>query len=61
MDDAEDLDLVIPMYNQDEATNFNANIANDNNFKSFRYKIYSKLLGNSEVDGVPKMQQFPCH
>ena len=57
IDDAEDLDLVMPMYNlieyssnysettgslwfysKDEATNFNADIAN-NNFKSFEYKV----------------------
>ena len=53
IDDAEDLDLVIPMYNlieyssnysetteslwfysKDEGTNFNADIAHTNNFKS---------------------------
>ena len=64
IDDAEDLDLVIPMYNlieyssnysettgslwfysKDEATDFNADIVNDNNFKSFKYK--AKLLGNT--------------
>ena len=63
IDDAEDLDLVMPMYNlikhnsnysetieslwfcsKYEATDFNADIANDNKFKSFRYK--AKLLGN---------------
>ena len=27
-------------YSKDEATNFNADIANDNNFKSFEYKVY---------------------
>ena len=67
IDDAEDLDLVMPMYNliehnsnysettaslwfyfKDEATNFNADIANDNNFKSFMYK--AKLLENTEAD-----------
>ena len=56
IDDAEDLDLVMPMYNlieyssnysettgslwfysKDEATDFNADIVNDNKFKSFRY------------------------
>ena len=73
IDDAEDLDLVMPMYNliehnsnyskttgslwfysKDEATDFNADIAN-NNFKSFDYK--AKLLGNTEADGnnrIPK-------
>ena len=59
--DAEDLDLVMPMYNlieyssnyseitgslcfysKDEVTDFNEDIANDNNFKSFKYK--AKLL-----------------
>ena len=69
LDYAEDLDLVIPMYNliecssnyskttgslwlcsKDEATNFNADIDNYNNFKSFKYK--SKLLGNNEADGT---------
>ena len=33
---------------KDEATNFNAGITNDNNFKSFKYK--TKLLLNTEVD-----------
>ena len=36
-------------YFQDEATNFNADIANDNNIKSFIYK--AKLLENTEADG----------
>ena len=69
-DDAEDLDLVIPMYSlieyssnyaqttgsswfysNDEATSFDADIANNNNnCKSFEYK--TKLLGNSESDGA---------
>ena len=35
-------------YSKDEATNFNADIANNNNFKSFDYK--AKLLGNTEAD-----------
>ena len=34
-----------------EATNFNADIANDNNFKSFKYK--AKLLGNREAQPAP--------
>ena len=34
----------------DEATNFNADIANTNNFKSFKYK--AKLLGKNEADGA---------
>ena len=56
IDEAENLDLVLPMcnrmeyssnyfettrslvfYSKDEATSFNADIANDNNFKSFKY------------------------
>ena len=56
IDEAENLDLVLPMcnrmeyssnyfettrslvfYSEDEATSFNADIANDNNFKSFKY------------------------
>ena len=56
----QDLDLVMPMYNliqytsnygslwfysKDEVTNFNADIANDDNFKSFKYK--AKILGNT--------------
>ena len=68
--DAEDLDLVMPMYNlieyiliyseragslrfysKDEATDFKADIANDNNFKSFKYK--AKLLGNTEAHPSP--------
>ena len=32
-------------YSKDEGTNFNADIANDNTFKSFEYK--AKLLGNT--------------
>ena len=64
--DADDLDLVIPMYNlieyslnysettgslwfysKDQATNFNADIANNNNFNFFEYK--SKLLGKLKL------------
>ena len=52
-DDAKDLDLVMPIYNlieyssettgslwfyfKDEATNFNTDITNDDNFKSLNY------------------------
>ena len=32
-------------YSKDEAPDFNADIVNDNNFKSFKYK--AKLLGNT--------------
>ena len=69
IDDAEDSDLVMPMYNsieyssnysertgslwfysKDEAASFNADIANNNNFKSLEYK--AKLLRNTEADGA---------
>ena len=61
----QDLDLVMPMYNliqytsnygslwfysKDEATNFNADIVNDDNFKSFKYK--AKILGNTAPNGA---------
>ena len=36
-------------YSKNEATNFNVDIANNNNLKSFEYK--PKLLGKSEADG----------
>ena len=42
-------------YSKDEATSFNADIANTNNFKFFKYK--AKLLGNTVADednGIPK-------
>ena len=38
-------------YSQDEATNFNADIAYTNNFKSFKYR--AKLLGNTVPRPVP--------
>ena len=38
------------LYCKDDTTNFNAYIANDNDFKSFMYK--AELLGNTEADGV---------
>ena len=69
IDDAEDLDLVMPMYNlieyslnysettgslwfysKDEATDYNNNIANTNDFKSFKHQ--AKLLGNTVADGM---------
>ena len=69
INDAEDLDLVMPRYNltkyssnyfeitgtlrlyyNDEATNFDADIANTHDFKSFKYK--TKLLGNTKADNV---------
>ena len=52
IDDAEDLNLVMPVHNlieyssnYSEATNFNADIANTDNFKHFKCK--AKLLGNT--------------
>ena len=38
------------MYSKDEATNFYVDIANDNKFKSFKYK--AKLLRNTAVHGT---------
>ena len=38
-------------YSKDEATNFNKDIVNDNNFKSFKYK--AKLLGNTAAQPSP--------
>ena len=71
-DDAQELDLAMPMYNlighnsnysdttgilwfnsKDEATNFDVNIADKNNFKSFKYK--TKLFENTAVDGDNSM------
>ena len=71
IDDAEDLDLVMPVYNlivysskysetagslwfysKDEATNFNADIAKDNNFQSFKYK--ANFLENTEANRILK-------
>ena len=69
IDDAEDLDLVIPRYNlmeysskdsettaslwfysKGDATNFNADIENTYDFKSFKYK--AKLIGNTVAEGT---------
>ena len=69
IDDADDLDLVMHIYNlieyssnyskrtgclwfylKDEATNFNADIANDNNFKSFKDK--TNLWENNKADNA---------
>ena len=63
IDDAEDLDLVMPMYNlieyssnysettgslwfnsKDEATDFNADIGNTDDFKSFMFKAKTKVI-----------------
>ena len=41
----------LPFYSNDEATNFNNNIENNDNFKSFKYKV--KLLGNTEAQPAP--------
>ena len=38
-------------YTKDEATSFNADIANTNNFKSYKYK--AKLLGNTVAQDAP--------
>ena len=70
IDDAEDLDLIMPVYNlieyglnfsettgslwfysKDEATNFDNDIENICDFKSFTYK--AKLLGNTVVQPTP--------
>ena len=63
LDGAEDLDLVMPMYNlieyisnYSETTRslwFNNNIENTDNFKSFKYK--TKLLGDTVAEPAPKM------
>ena len=70
IDDAENLHLVMPMYNliehssnysetaeslwfyfKDELSTFNNNVANTDNFKSFKYK--AKLLENTVAQSVP--------
>ena len=38
-------------YSKDEATNFNANIANTGNFKSFKYN--TKICGNRVAQTIP--------
>ena len=38
-------------YSKDEASNFNNNIANTDNFKSFKYK--AKLLENTVAQSAP--------
>ena len=42
--------LVVRFYFQHEIIDFNAGIANDEDFKSYKYK--AKLLGNTAADGV---------
>ena len=41
---------ILWFYSKDEATNFNADIKNNEEFKSFKFK--TKLLGNTEADGA---------
>ena len=38
-------------YSKDEATNLNADIANNNNFKYLRLNFKDTLLGNTKADG----------
>ena len=40
--------LIFGFYSKDESTNFSADIANDNNFKLFKYK--AKLFENTDAD-----------
>ena len=56
----------LSFYSKDEAANFNAYIANDDNFKSFKYK--AKSLGNTvtlpapnAANGILRMQQMLYH
>ena len=80
INDAENLDLLIPMYNliecnskcsettgslwfysKDEATNFNAEIENTDDFKSFKYK--AKSIENTveeEANGILKKYNNCC-
>ena len=51
-------------YSKDEATDFNNNIANTDDFKSLKYK--TKLLGNTQpnpnkANRILKIQQLMCH
>ena len=53
-------------YSKDEESNFNNNIANTDNFTSFKCK--AKLLANAAAqpapnaaNGILKMQQLLCH
>ena len=43
----------LSFYSKDEATYFNADIANTNNFKLFKYK--AKFLENTVADGANEM------
>ena len=54
----------VRFYSKDEATNFNANIAND--FQSFKYKakLLETTVGHAapnNANGILKMQQLLCH
>ena len=42
---------ILWFYSKDEATSFNINIENTDNFKSFKYK--AKLLGNTVAKTTP--------
>ena len=44
---------ILWFYSKDKATNFDVNIADKNNFKSFNYK--AKLFENTAVDGDNSM------
>ena len=49
-------------YSKDEATDFDADIAQDNNFKSFEFK--AKLLENTEAENaneILKNATIACH
>ena len=43
----------LSFYSKDEATDFNADIANTNDFKSFKYR--ATLLENTEADGANRI------
>ena len=47
-------------YSKDEATNFNADIVNDDNFKSFKYKPKPLQLQVEQMQFL-EMQQLLCH
>ena len=49
-------------YSKDEATNFNTDIDNTDDFKSFKYKAKSiETVVEEGAIGIPKMQQLLCH
>ena len=49
-------------YSKDEATDFNADIDNTDDFKSFKYKAKSiETVVEEGAIGIPKMQQLLCH